>query len=473
MKRFAFFALIAIATAAPLAAQNTAFGTGFWADIAPILSFSGQPVQTDSYVPTIDDLSAYMARPAFLSGGFSLSAGPFGAAMIVELQQDMGEMLRGGELTNLPLSRDYSTFMFSNNYPNVGFVEGSGDWWRLSLGRRAINIGRGVGSLSVSGGNPRYDHILAGLSAPFGKGSLDYDFLAISVARTSGAADDAKSLFFHRVGIDFPTLSFGFAEYNLVTGVDLDLQDFAPFLIYHHLFADGSNVMFHLDGEWRPVSPLRVYAEVLMDDFQLGAEGTGSNPNAFGFSAGAQWQILDGAVIVRPRYFHEDYSLAVDGKALEGGLVATLDAYWASTYLYRRNEANPGQAYSTRYFMQTNSSWNTIPSWFSYPLGPDRILVRGNLNYTLPGLSLAGEVSVAFLGSQSGETTYTSSHAENWLGPQTPITMGYDVSLGAEIVLGHNSLGTVKAGFSKRGADAAILSLTLGYTRRFATGATP
>lgn len=471
----AAFAALFIVSAAPSFAQGSAIGAGLWFDIAPLLTVSNRTALTDGDTVAIDELARYFSRPAIGSGGFSLAAGPFDAVMVLELQQDMGEMLKGGELTNLIANRDFTAMIFSNNYPNVGYLEGKGDWWRLSLGRRAINLGRGTGALLLSGDNPRYDHATAGLSAPLGKGSLDYDFLAVSVPRTTAAADDAKHLFYHRLGIEFPTFSLGFAEYNLSTGVDLDFQDFAPFLVYHHLFADGSNVMFHLDGEWRPSASIRLYGEVLMDDFQLGSEGTGSNPNAFGFSAGAQWRIWEGERLVRPRYFREDYRLAMVGKPFEGGLVLTLDGYWASTYLYRRNAGSPEQAYYTRYFMQTDSAWYTINSWFAYPLGPDRIVARANLRYDLPGVALSGEARLSLLGDESGEWIYTTpaDHETDWLGPQDPISVRWDAVLRAEIPVGDASLASIDFSMSRLGADAAVFALSFGAVHRFGYGATP
>lgn len=462
-------------SAAPSFAQGSGLGAGLWFDIAPLATLSNRIAYTDSDAVGIDELARYFSRPAILSGGFSLAAGPFNAVMVLELQQDMGEMLKGGEITNLIVNRDFTGIIFSNNYPNAGYLEGKGDWWRASLGRRAINLGRGMGSLLLSGDNPRYDHATAGLSASLGKGSLDYDFLAVSVPRTSDAADDGKHLFYHRLGIEFPAFSLGFAEYNLSTGVDLDFQDFAPFLVYHHLFADGSNVMFHVDGEWRPAPVFRLYGETLMDDFQLGSEGTGSNPSAFGFSAGMQWKILDGRRMERPKHFRNDFRLAMVGKPLEGGLVLTLDGYWASTYLYRRSASSSGQAYYTRYFMQTDSAWHTIDSWFAYPLGPDRIVARAKLGYDFPGLALSGEARLSFLGNESGQWTYTTpaDHEIDWLGPQEPITTRWDAALRAEILIGRRSLATVSAGLEKAEGEDPAISLSFGFVRRFGVGATP
>lgn len=477
MKKLARAVIVAVfvALAIPAFARERAIGAGLWFDIAPLLTLSNRTALTDSDSVAIDELTRYFSRPAIVSGGFSLAAGPFDLAMVFELQQDMGEMLKGGELTNLIMSRDFSSLIFSNNYPNVGFLEGKGDWWRLSLGRRAINLGRGSGALLLSGDNPRYDHITAGLSAPLGKGGLDYDFLAVSVPRTSGTADDGKYLFYHRLGIEFPAFSLGFAEYNLSTGVDLDFQDFSPFLVYHHLFADGSNVMLHLDGEWRPAPSFRLYGETVMDDFQLGSEGSGSNPSAFGFSAGLQWRILEGERIVRPRYFRDDYLLSMVGKPLKGGLVLTLDGYWASTYLYRRKATSSNQAYFTRYFMQTDSSWYTIDSWFAYPLGPDRIVMRANLGYDLPGVALSGEARLSLLGDESDLWTYTTpvEHETDWLGPQKPITTRWDATIRAEIPIGETSLASVDFSLSRLGTDTPIVSISLGAVYRLGYGATP
>ncbi|TXT42032.1 MAG: hypothetical protein FD137_2350 [Spirochaetes bacterium] len=91
-----------------------------WADIAPLVSVSTRSPSPAGYSLDAEDLAYYFSRPAFLAGGFSLSAGPFSAAMSLELQQDIGEMLFGDGATNLPVNRDSSALMFSNNYPSVG-----------------------------------------------------------------------------------------------------------------------------------------------------------------------------------------------------------------------------------------------------------------------------------------------------------------------------------------------------------------
>ncbi len=467
----------------PVAAQASSTPlpqASIWADVAPLVSVSNRSPATAGYSLDAEDLAYYFSRPAFLAGGFSLSAGPFSAAMSLELQQDIGEMLFGDGASNLPVNRDSSALMFSNNYPSVGYLEGAGPWWRLSLGRRSINLGRGMGSLGVAGDNPWYDHAAVGLEAPLGKGGLAYDFLAISVPRRGSAG---KSLFAHRVEMDFPAFSLGFTEFNLVTGVVIDLQDIGPFLVYHHLFADGSNVMMQLDWEtWTRGREFRLYGEILMDDFQLGSEGSGSNPTAMGFHLGAGWRVFGGKPLDRPRFLRQDYA-ARPGREIEaGGLDLALEAYWASTYLYRRSSGAPNQIFTTRYFMQTDQmGWDEIPeSWFAYPLGPDRILFRAKVEYQEERFGIKGEGSFALLGEEALLFTFTSPDPAAWLGPKGVLTPQWDAKVSAQWALGRaggsmasSAMAMASMGYRREGDAQGVIFLDLAWLKRFSLGAAP
>jgi hypothetical protein len=474
MKKTRFLMIFLVLSFLFLGTFSAAAQASLWADVAPLVSVSTRSPAPAGYSLDAEDLAYYFSRPAFLAGGFSLSAGPFFAAMSLEFQQDIGEMLFGDGSTNLPVNRDASAFMFSNNYPSVGYLEGAGPWWRLSLGRRSINLGRGMGSLGIAGDNPWYDHIAAGLEAPLGKGSLAYDFLAISVPRRGSAG---KSLFAHRVEMDFPAFSLGFTEFNLVTGVVLDLQDIGPFLVYHHLFADGSNVMMQLDWEtWTRGRKFRLYGEILMDDFQLGAEGLGSNPTAMGFHLGVGWRISDGETLDRPRFLRTDYTARLGRELEAGGLDLALEAYWASTYLYRRNSDSPNQVFTTRYFMQTDQmGWQSPESWFAYPLGPDRILFRAKLEYQEKRFGLKAEGSLALLGEEALLPTFTSPDPSEWLGPKGHLIPHWNVRASAQWVLGpgSSSLASASLGYRREGTDQGVICLDLAWLKRFALGAAP
>ena len=454
------------------------WGAGLWVDVAPLVECTNRPASSPGDAISPDDLAWFFARPALLTTGFQIQVGQFSAVMALELQQDVGELLLGGAETNLLVTHDWSNVCLSNNYPSVGFLEGKGKGWYFSLGRRAISIGSGEYSLILSGENPWYDHVLAELSAPLATGSLTYDFLAVNV---QNRANDGKYFFTHSVRAAFPRWSTGISEYNLVTGRSLDFQDIGPFLVYHHLFASGSNVMAQVDFSIQPNDEFRLFGEVLMDDFRLGTEATSSNPNAFGFHAGLEWAILPeerssgpSGASDRQRFFRKDYTVRLGQKQVEGKLVGSLEWYWASTYLFRRNASLPNEAYFTRYFLQSqNFGWSIVEPWFAYPLGPDRMMLSGTLRYQEKKLVSRFKATFVVSGAESGEQTYASPYARNWLGPQKPLTSSGEAEWSAEYNLTRASLlwskGVLDVGLSDNNRNA-IFGLTLGFVHRCGLG---
>jgi len=459
-----------VCAAEPATGRLGQSSAGLWFDVAPLVEWTNRPPMNTSDKVSSDDLAWFYARPALATLGFQMRLGPLFAAMSVELQQDPGELFLGGSLTNLPVSHDWQSFCLANNYPSVGFLEGEGHGWHFSLGRRAINLGPGDYSLTVSGQNPWYDHALGGLSAGLGAGSLKYDFLAINVQNRS---DDGKYLFMHRLQADFPTWFLGISEYNLVTKDSLDFQDIGPFLVYHHLFSSGSNVMVQLDAELRPVDTLRLYGEALMDDFRLSSEPSTSNPNAFGFHAGLEWAILPTTDYARPHFFRKDYATSVGPPRLQGELLASLEWYWASTYLYRRSSGAPNEAYFSRYFLQTYSLGQpTVEPWFSYPLGPDRMMFSARLSYAKSRIAASWRAYFMILGAESGETTYSAPYADNWLGPQSPVHYSAHTDICVEYLLGHFTLLRSAVSLDWRSANTAVFSVSLGLVQRLGVGTT-
>lgn len=468
------FALMPCAATEGAAQTGWHSAAGLWFDIAPFVELTNRPALSTSDTVSPDDLAWFYGRPAFGSIGFQLRSGPLAAVMSVELQQDTGELLLGGSLTNFLVSHDWQSFYFSNNYPSVGFVEGRAKGWHFSLGRRAINVGPGDYSLTVSDRNPWYDHAIAGLDAALGKGFLAYDFLAINTQNRASSGYNGKFLFMHRLQADFPRWAIGISEYNLVTHTPLDFQDIGPFLVYHHLFADGSNVMVQLDAEVRPFDNLRFYGEALMDDFRLGGENSSSNPDAFGFHAGLEWALLPSADYARPRFYRKDYSMSIGPSHLEGRLVASLEWYLCSTYLYRRKSSYENEAYFTRYFLQTqNLGWPEVESWFAYPLGPDRMLFAARLSYAKARLAASLRGSFTILGAESSETTFdSSSYDNNWLGPQTPWNYVLHTDISADYMLTRSTTLRPSAAVDWEVGEDPVFSVSFGLVQRLGVGTT-
>ena len=483
------FFVVVLALAAPFAASagespsgspaGLSWGAGLWVDVAPLVEWTNRPTLSPGDAISPDGLSWFFARPALLTMGFQIQVGPLSAVMALELQQDVGELLMGGAETNLLVTHDWSSFCISNNYPSVGFLEGKGKGWYFSLGRRAINLGPGEYSLTLSGQNPWYDHVLAELSAPLGdgsgtSGSLTYDFLAVNVPNR---ANDGKYLFMHSVRATFAAWSVGISEYNLVTRTPVDFQDIGPFLVYHHLFASGSNVMAQLDLSIQPDEALRIFAEVLMDDFRLGTEAASSNPNAFGFHAGLEWAILPdepSGDIAHQRLFRKDYAVRLGQKQLEGRLVSSFEWYWSSTYLFRRNASAPNEAYFTRYFLQSEHfGWASVEPWFAYPLGPDRMIFSGALRYRQGSVASSVRANFVIQGAESEARTYASPYDKNWLGPQGPVTYGGEAQVSVQYAVTPTNLLWLEGALHMDlfGTErSSCFGLTLGFVHRFGLG---
>lgn len=295
-------------------------------------------------------------------------------------------------------------------------------------------------------------------------------FLAVNVQNRS---NNGKYLFMHRIQAQFPIFSIGISEYNLVTRSPLDFQDIGPFLVYHHLFASGSNVMIQLDAQVRPLDNVQLYAEGLMDDFQLSTEGTSSNPNAFGFHAGLEWAIQPNSEdpYHRPRFFRKDYTTRIGASALEGAIVASLEWYWASTYLYRRISSASNQAYFTRYFLQSQYfGTRIIEPWFAYPLGPDRMMFSGGLRYEKGKVAASLRGSFFILGAESEVQTYAIPYAKDWMGPQSPVIYNAQAKIALEYLA--SPLTLLWSCFSIEGAieNTAILNFSLGLVWRLGLG---
>jgi len=94
--------VVMLAGAEEVATSRSGQGAaGLWFDIAPLVELTNRPALSPSDSVSAEDLEWFYARPAFATLGFQLRTGPLFAAMSVELQQDVGELLLGGSLTNL------------------------------------------------------------------------------------------------------------------------------------------------------------------------------------------------------------------------------------------------------------------------------------------------------------------------------------------------------------------------------------
>lgn len=490
MRKYKTWVLIVLmALRLPAAAGAQA---ALWVDLAPLIELTNRMAVPAGHIPDAEELAWYFGRPALLTAGFAMRTGPLVARMTIEMQQDTGEALMGGSLTNLLIAHDFSRFIFSNNYPRLGYLEGRGNRWWLSLGRRPLAIGNGTLSLSLSDENPWYDHAGGGLRASLGAAILAYDFLAVSVPRRGSGTDlQGKNVLMHRLALQGGRLSLAVAEYNLVTGVVPDFQDIGPFVVYHHLFADGSNVMAQAEGTADISDGVRMRAGALMDDFRLASEGSSSNPTAMGATfgvdlgwgarvAGEQNRIAKSSLAPgfmpgggEQHVFERDGALRVGTTDMQVQYQHRLsvDLAWASTYLYRRSISSPSQAFQGRYSLQTDSmGWPIVEPWLAWPLGPDRIM--GRLQYTGHSGRFAWglRADATLYGAEASERTYQEPYTEAWWGPQAPCTLGWDITARLQALVAPGQLATLTASAKRVQEGRDVFAFSLSWLIRLQAG---
>jgi len=181
----------------------------------------------------------------------------------------------------LTASQDWAGFLpaIEQAYANMDFK-----YFTLELGRDQLLWGPGYRSaLLISLNQPSLDFFR--LRTHFGRISFESFVSAIdppsdtylSGHRISFRITDRASLSASEVII--------FAEQGLL------LQYFNPIIPYYVLQwnqKDQDNILWSLDGEYRPFDGLRVYGEFLIDDFQYESNPPGA-PNKLGLTVGGQY----------------------------------------------------------------------------------------------------------------------------------------------------------------------------------------
>lgn len=453
---------------------------GLFANIYPIFDYTNRTPVTASVSDA--DFGNYYEKPTFVSGGIYLKTGPASLVGVMEFQQDIWSKLAKQSWINMPDSETGiapDVIGLGTFYPNIGFAAWDTTTLRLSFGRRKIKEGPGTYGLGLSSGNPFYDHLVASLSLPLGSGRLAYDYVAVGMQRwanTVGASSGAlgqqpKYLFFHRGSWNGKVVTIGLTEYNLLADAYPDFQDLSPFVFYHNLFNNHHNVMVGLDIKVVPNSAFSLFGEAVMDDFQIGSEG--GNPNAFGFMAGLEWNVLPGKLDAKPKFQDSDYTLDITRASKADGLVLRAEGYLISTYLWRRNESVSDEAFTSRYHVFSNWSNGSIliEPFLASPLSPDTMLGRLSATWKNGKLDSAFSAEYRVKGSQSADKTYNTAtlDASKWLWPSAPATTEIALTLAGDYQLDARSIISASFGLVLKPA-ATEVSISAGYGRQIGNG---
>lgn len=191
-----------------------------------------------------------------------------------------------------------NTLRGSGDFPRESYVSFALPHASLAIGRFKTGIGYGFfGNTFLNGKAPYYDqlqgslygrgikfHYLLGTSHPYLTGSE-------AAAQSSGGTEPLKVFAYHRLEWQpLPWMVVGLGEMNLIGGKTPDFAFINPGAMWHNTYTPQySNVMAMFDLSLVPFKGLHLFTEVTMDDYRLPTEGSGSNPNAFAYQAGARY----------------------------------------------------------------------------------------------------------------------------------------------------------------------------------------
>ena len=109
----------------------------------------------------------------------------------------------------------------------------------------------------------------------------------------------------------------------------------------------------------------------------------------------------------------------------------------------------------------------SVDSWFAYPLGPDRAIIRLNLAQKEEYYDIFIGFDLSFIGSQSEELHYTTTNNQKWVGPSDSVSIKGDLNLKATYDLNENSTLFFNSFINLFSPKSTPISLSIGYARRF------
>lgn len=300
--------------------------------------------------------------PSFLDLGLEATTDNLRLVMLFDLGQDhLARMKDSGDIfLNVP----FMGAPIDLSFPSVGFVEytsSDGNFF-ASVGRRQIKWGPATYDMAIGDSQPYLDNIYLTQNFPFGdKGwSFWFNFIGIWYKYFLNYGQEnwlgPQSTFSHKFGFENDNFRITFAELNQVYNKYPSLLDFTPLGVWHDNYQDEfSNVMLNVSVEGL-VGPVRLFGSFTMDDFDQGREidpnyGISDKPQAMGFIAGAEINLLDGKKLESFEFTPSDYMIREKTFKKDTGLNLGYEFFLCTNFMYNRNDtagmfASPFQFFS-------------------------------------------------------------------------------------------------------------------------------
>jgi hypothetical protein len=375
--------------------------------------------------------------------GFDFSYKNFDFYLALDFMQHVMVYNENYPYSNVPMGSSGFVNGLNTNVPTAGYIAFDNDFIEFSVGRRRWALGPGDYSLSVGRDTPYFDGLWFGIHPKITEDiTFSYYFL--------GAADDQAAIellydwnekaynddpasapefvylqqlsektrwfFAHKIGISTPTFRIGLTESMVIDGKPITAWLSNPFMIWHNTYMpDGGNVAMTLDVEKLIGSHVRVYGQFTLDDWQLGWEGYASAPNALGIYAGVDWQVFDSEEIFSgPRA--DPYAKVMADKSFrfKRGLILSLQAAYASRYLYNRHSKEPLGKFAFFNTLQSGGGGDffLMENYLGFAYGPDTALAEVSAQWQSERWYVDGRIGLLFQGADSAANGgyYTSDY---------------------------------------------------------------
>lgn len=288
-----------------------------------------------------------------------------------------------------------SPYELAGYTPFKAFFALGGNHWSLRFGRDVLSWGNGfTGNMVLSDYADFHDSLYFTTYWDFFKFSAVYISLdPWTLAGETGAVYPYKAFFGHRVEFTmFRRLSVALTETVIFGNYYPELRDLNSLMIFHNWNIPGrANSLMSLELDYNPYKWVNLYAQVAMDEYQTCYEieaGTGGNPRAMGYIAGAET------------------FLPLGRGYLEAGFE------WVQTDPWLYNREHPLLTYINRRRIWSfySDSYIYVDKPLGYYTGPDSMVLSFRLGYSVTGAySAMFEVRLVAQGENDLHADYPSA----------------------------------------------------------------
>jgi hypothetical protein len=364
----------------------------------------------------------YLQHNKFFAAEIDLQGGGFEFFLALNIFQSLVGYSSNAGWSNLPyfIPGAFDINNYFTDTPAEGFLEYASDLFDISVGRRRWALGYGEFNMGLGQQAPYYDGGWFSLHPPLADGvrRWHYDFLfagdehkltrelieknEVALPVLATMFSDMRWLQVHKLGYQGKTWQIGVAEILVIAEIEPGVMSLMP--IWHQLSSSSLNDNIDVSFEKR-FDHVRLYGDIYMDDFTLPHEVGKGNPNAWGLYFGADFRLADTAPFSGVFHRNDESLKSENSFAFTDGAVFSVQAAFASRYLYWRNEGHP----FAKMVMFRRTQGGIIESVIGFPYGNDCFMLKASTDWSSSRWLLRGGLALLFLGYDNIVKYYTGN----------------------------------------------------------------